>query len=129
MPCGQLLGSERVARLGADEFIIQGSGSDILIVGERPNGTLYAVYSFLEQKLGCRWLNCYGEEFVPVRKFVLLNDIDRTFAPPFDQHYGEINVRNFLNTTHNNEIRRLSRQPEGRFEPITAVRAVMPGDG
>ena len=81
----KVLGSERVDQLGTDGFIIQGSGSDILIVGERPLGTLYAVYSFLERELGCRWLDCYGEKFVPQAKSVLLKDIDRTSAPPFDQ--------------------------------------------
>ena len=81
----KVLGSERVAQLGVDGFIIQGSGSDILLVGKEPLGTLYAVYSFLERELGCRWLNCYGEEFVPQAKSVLLKEIDRTSAPAFDQ--------------------------------------------
>lgn len=83
--CQKALGQERIAQLRADEFIIRGSGSDILLVGERPLGTLYAIYSFLERELGCRWLNWYGDEFVPQAKSVSLKEIDRTSAPAFDQ--------------------------------------------
>jgi len=83
--CKKMLGIERVAQLRADEFIIQGSGSDILLVGERPLGTLYAIYSFLERELGCHWLNWYGEESVPQTQSVSLKEIGRTSAPAFDQ--------------------------------------------
>ena len=79
-----VLGAETVDSLAGDDFVIQGSGSDILIVGGRPRGTLYGVYSFLERELGCRWLNWYGETFVPQAKSVLLKGIDRTSAPTFD---------------------------------------------
>ncbi len=31
-------------------------GPDLLLVGGRPRGTLYAVYAFLEETVGVRWL-------------------------------------------------------------------------
>ena len=41
--------------LGQDGYIIRTIGPHLLITGGRPRGTLYGVYSFLEDYLGCRW--------------------------------------------------------------------------
>ncbi len=50
--------------LGAEEWIIRTVGADILIVGGKPRGTLYAAYNFLEDVLGVHWWNPF-EESVP----------------------------------------------------------------
>ncbi|MHC4508874.1 MAG: DUF4838 domain-containing protein [Planctomycetota bacterium] len=41
--------------LGADGIVIRTVGNDLILAGGRPRGTLYAVYTFLEDQLGCRW--------------------------------------------------------------------------
>lgn len=41
-------------RAGAEGFVIQTAGSDLVIAGGRQRGTMYGVYTFLDQ-LGCRW--------------------------------------------------------------------------
>ena len=41
--------------LGSDGIIIRTLGKDLVLVGGHPRGTLYAVYTFLEDHLGCRW--------------------------------------------------------------------------
>ncbi len=41
--------------LAAEEFAVTAKGSDLLLAGGSPRGTLYAVYSFLEDVVGCRW--------------------------------------------------------------------------
>jgi hypothetical protein len=41
--------------LGADGIIIRTKGNDLILAGGQPRGTLYAVYTFLEEQLGCRW--------------------------------------------------------------------------
>ena len=47
---------ETVDRQGRDDaFEYYSSGQDIHFVGKSPRGTLYAVYAFLENELGCRW--------------------------------------------------------------------------
>ncbi|NLF72686.1 MAG: DUF4838 domain-containing protein [Candidatus Anammoximicrobium sp.] len=67
MPAGPLLvvGPGRVARQAApsvsldglqpDGIVIETVGENVLLAGDRPRGTLYAVYSFLEDAVGCRW--------------------------------------------------------------------------
>ena len=41
--------------LGAEGIVIRTVGDDLILAGGRPRGTLYAVYTFLEDQLGCRW--------------------------------------------------------------------------
>ncbi|MHC4170583.1 MAG: DUF4838 domain-containing protein [Planctomycetota bacterium] len=41
--------------LGADGIVIRNIGNDLILAGVHPRGTLYAVYTFLEDMLGCRW--------------------------------------------------------------------------
>ena len=60
-----LVGPGRVARqvapnldlenLKPDGIVIETVGENLLFAGDRPRGTLYAVYSFLEDAVGCRW--------------------------------------------------------------------------
>lgn len=40
-----------------DSFTYRSCGGDVFFWGDTDRGTLYAVYSFLERELGCRWLN------------------------------------------------------------------------
>lgn len=41
--------------LGADGFVIETRGPNLILAGGRSRGTLYAVYTFLEDTVGCRW--------------------------------------------------------------------------
>jgi hypothetical protein len=41
--------------LGTDGIVIRTVGDDLVLAGGHPRGTLYAVYTFLEDHLGCRW--------------------------------------------------------------------------
>ncbi len=41
--------------LEPDGIVIETVGENLLLAGDRPRGTLYAVYSFLEDAVGCRW--------------------------------------------------------------------------
>jgi hypothetical protein len=41
--------------LKPDGIVIETVGENLLFAGDRPRGTLYAVYSFLEETVGCRW--------------------------------------------------------------------------
>ena len=38
-----------------DGFVYSSDGGDIRFLGKSPRGTLYAIYAFLENELGCRW--------------------------------------------------------------------------
>ena len=41
--------------LESDGIIIETVGEHLIFAGDRPRGPLYAVYSFLEDTVGCRW--------------------------------------------------------------------------
>jgi hypothetical protein len=41
-------------QLGPEGFVLQAAGNNIIIAGGRQRGTMYGVYTFLDQ-LGCRW--------------------------------------------------------------------------
>ncbi|MFH0795520.1 MAG: DUF4838 domain-containing protein [Candidatus Omnitrophota bacterium] len=79
----KILGEETISGLAEEEFIIRTEGSDLLIVGGRPRGTLYGVYEFLEKYVGCRFLNWWGEEYVPQRENLAVSTIDRRQSPAF----------------------------------------------
>ncbi|MBU0606627.1 MAG: DUF4838 domain-containing protein, partial [Armatimonadetes bacterium] len=78
-----LLSPGEVQALGDDGFIVRVAGNALLLVGGGPRGTLYAVYSFLEDDLGCRWLTWYGDESVPRRPELQVGALNRTERPAF----------------------------------------------
>lgn len=41
--------------LGTDGFVIRSGEDKLILAGGEPRGTLYAVYTFLEDHVGCRW--------------------------------------------------------------------------
>src|SRR5688572_23403392 len=46
----------RLARLGRDGFVVDTTGDTIVLAGNGYDGTRFAVYEFLEQVAGIRWL-------------------------------------------------------------------------
>ena len=76
-----VLGNALVDGLGPEEFIVRTVGNDLLLVGGRPRGTLYAVYSFLDHDLGCRWTTWYGDESIPRQAHLTVPALDRREAP------------------------------------------------
>lgn len=67
-------------RLGDEGFIIRAAGSRIVIAGSMPRGTLYGVYAFLEDLVGCRWYTPTLER-VPERPVLELEAPDIRFVP------------------------------------------------
>ena len=70
-----------VAKLGHDGIVMKTVGHNLLLAGRRPRGTLYAVYTFLEDVVGCRWWTS-TESFVPHKPTLALPTLDVTYAPP-----------------------------------------------
>lgn len=69
-------------RLGEEEWVVRTVGSDLLISGGRPRGTLYGVYTLLEQGLGCHWLD-ESTEVVPTRPDLVLPALALQGQPAF----------------------------------------------
>jgi hypothetical protein len=80
------------ARLGEEEWVIRTVGENLIITGGRPRGTLYAVYEFLEQQVGCHWL-ARDTEIVPSRRTL-------EFPKPSLQAKPCIWMRNIYTTYH-----------------------------
>ncbi len=68
--------------LAGDGIIIKTKGNTLILAGDRPRGTLYAVYTFLEDYVGVRWWT-YDSTFVPRKSTLRIKDIDLTYKPPF----------------------------------------------
>lgn len=89
---------------GNDGFVIQTSANKVLLSGASDRGTLYAVYSFLEDYLGCKWLDSQTE-YLPQLSKAEVPFVDRTDTPVFkyreayfnDAHNWEFAARNKLN--------------------------------
>ena len=64
--------------LGPDGIVLATVGRNVVLAGSPPRGTLYAVYTFLEDTLGVRWWTS-SEETVPKRTDVTV--------PPLSVHY------------------------------------------
>ncbi len=62
---------------------IQAEARALVICGGSPRGTLFAVYRFLEQVLGCRWL-AYDVEYVPKKKDIVIAPRKIQSTPAFD---------------------------------------------
>ena len=69
--------------LKPDEICLKTVGLDLYLAGDRPRGSLYAVYEFLEQNLGVRFWTAEVTE-VPKQSTIELPLLDYRYAPPFE---------------------------------------------
>jgi hypothetical protein len=84
------LGHTMKEKYGSDEIRIVVSDGNVAILGGRPRGTLYAVYTFLEDRLGVRFLT-RDHIHVPdlrnpedLRRKQLLRPLDYTYRPQLE---------------------------------------------
>jgi hypothetical protein len=73
----------RAAALKPEEILVRTEGRDLLLVGGSPRGTLYAVYTFLEDVLGCRWWTPTAWH-VPRRRSLAVAPVSIRYAPPLE---------------------------------------------
>jgi len=84
---GIQLPSGYTPQLNEEGFLVKTLGNDLILAGNEDGpyrGTLFAVYDFLEQELGCRWFfpGPFGE-VIPAMQTMRINDTDRTENPSF----------------------------------------------
>jgi len=90
--------------LETDSIVIRTVGNDLILAGGQPRGTLYAVYTFLEDHLGCRWWSS-TESTIPKKPTIKVENLDIRYVPPleyresfwFDAFDGDWAVRNKCN--------------------------------
>jgi len=66
--------------LGHDGIVLKTVGDTIYLAGGRPRGTLYAVYTFIEDHLGVRWWSP-SESYVPRNPKIKLPQLDTSHVP------------------------------------------------
>ena len=102
-------------KLGSEGFTIRTMGRHLIIAGGRARGTMYGVYTFLEDHLGCRWfvpdagnedhqqsealgkagydVVIPGIRYIPRLKRIEIGEINDTQAPAFE-YRGTFPYRN-----------------------------------
>src|SRR5690606_12652108 len=83
-----LLPAQDWSTLGSDGIVIKTVGNNLVLAGGRPRGTLYAVFQFLEDEVGCRWWTP-TEHTIPTRSTLDVRPQNVTYVPPFSyrEHY------------------------------------------
>jgi hypothetical protein len=92
-PGGRLLVGESAARLvdpafsaGAlapEEIVIRTTAGDLILAGGSPRGTVYAVDTFLEDVVGCRWWTPSASR-MPRRRTLKVAPLDIRYSPPLE---------------------------------------------
>lgn len=70
--------------LGEEGFIIRTLGSKLVILGGQPRGTIYGVFTFLEEALGCRWFSSKLIVIPKMEDLKIPKDIDIKQKPYFE---------------------------------------------
>lgn len=74
--------NDDLAALKHDGLIIRTAGSKLYLLGGRPRGTLYAVYTFLEDTVGVRWWGSRADEtFIPKQPTLQIPDLNVRYVP------------------------------------------------
>ena len=75
---------------GPERWALRSVGSDLVLVGGRPRGTLYAVYHFLEDELGVRWWNTLEEHVPPLPTLHILVGPAGRAEVPLPRHLSAV---------------------------------------
>ena len=94
------------AELGNEGFVIRTAPPHLIIAGGRQRGTMYGVYAFLEEQLGCRWFTSTVSRIPRIRRLEI-GPIDDCQIPPleyrevfiFDALDADWSARNRLNSS------------------------------
>jgi len=69
--------------LAPEEILVRSAGGDLVLAGGSPRGTLYAVYTFLEDVVGCRWWTASASR-IPWKPGLAVADLSLRFRPPLE---------------------------------------------
>jgi hypothetical protein len=69
--------------LASEEIVVRSAGRDLVLAGGSPRGTLYAVYTFLEDVVGCRWWTGTASR-MPWKPSLSVTEVSIRFRPPLE---------------------------------------------
>lgn len=83
------LASEEISTegLGKDGILLQSTDRGLVLTGDTGRGTLYAVYTFLEDQLGCRWWSSQAST-IPKQPGLTIKRMNLRFVPTLE--YREV---------------------------------------
>ena len=74
--------NEDLASLKHDGIIMRTAGERLYLLGGQPRGTLYAVYTFLEDIVGVHWWGARPDEtFIPKQPTLDILDLNKRYVP------------------------------------------------
>jgi hypothetical protein len=79
----QAAGLDLPADLASEEIVIRSAGRDLVLAGGGSRGTLYAVYTFLEDIVGCRWWTGTASR-MPWKPSLSVTEVSIRFRPPLE---------------------------------------------
>ena len=117
---------------GDEDLRIVIKAENIAIAGGRPRGTLYGVYTFLEDYLGVRFLTHDHTHVPPVGDWRMVGPVDRFYHPPLDSYRLSAYLETDLHPVFAARIRCNVRFPdisnpvreEARFGGLSAMRLI-----
>lgn len=74
-----------------EETLVVVYGDDLIIIGGESRGTLYAMYSFLEHDVGCRWYVNYLEPVIPEYQTLTIGPLNRQEKLAYVYSWGGFN--------------------------------------
>lgn len=103
-----------------DRIIIYTTGKNIVISGACPRGTLYAVYTFLEDICGCRWWTA-TESFIPKMETLTIPELKIDYIPPLSvfratHYFGLRNLEFAVKMKSNDFLQNIPSRLGGHFE-------------
>ncbi len=84
---------EDTSEYGIEEYIIKTQGDDLVITGGEQRGSIYGVYSFLEDYIGCRFFSEDCEIIYKADEIAIPSDINERFAPTLE--YRDTNEKSY----------------------------------
>lgn len=80
-------------KLGSDAVVIKTAPGTLILAGGEPRGTLYAVYQFLEDVVGCGWWTAKVRT-IPSQPDLSIPDLSVVYSPPF--FYRDVYARGLV---------------------------------
>ncbi len=72
-----------VSGLAPEEIVVRTAGRDLILAGGPPRGTLYAVMTFLEDIVGCRFWTATASR-IPWKPGLEVGELSLRYAPPLE---------------------------------------------
>jgi len=98
--------------LGGDGIVMRTVEGKLVLSGGRPRGARNAVYTFLEEHMGCRWWT-QTEETVPRVDELRIPELDVVYRPPFD--FRSVISQGASRIPYAFKVR--NNGPESKFDP------------